>query len=299
MAKIGIRVYRVKLYDSRDNKPVDFDRYDETESPKAIVQNFINSKSVPVKNGDMFRSWHLEPESDDEECFHGLVKYGNFGLTSDIVAHEDNAIKYKRQEDDIEIIPLYYRMWIPKTGNIGFIAHQSYEARSCVSLVNNALVDFFNSKFDDRRLVVGKVVPIDQRDLENAKVKKISLIKKTTTSDLANNMLQDLNEDVKIELSISAKRNRKLGIFKDIQNIFEKRMETKQALVFEGEKYETATAEIVVGKNRQKVGLIGYAGNAGVIDVTADLEYIDGHPTFDSISEKARQIIMDFNSEYG
>ena len=69
----------------------------------------------------------------------------------------------------------------------------------------------------------------------------------------------------------------------------------KGILLFDGGEFHEATAEIMVGKRRRPVGIIGPNSDTGTIDVSEVIIYAaSGHPTLESIKIQTNEIMQDF-----
>jgi len=64
--------------------------------------------------------------------------------------------------------------------------------------------------------------------------------------------------------------------------------------------FDRATAEIDWNGRRRKVGVFGYSGEAGSIDVTDDVSFgANGHPTFASIQDQADELLGSYAEALG
>lgn len=299
MAKIGLYVYRLSLRRTNNYQEIPFATNGPGGSLNPYLSKFISSKKQSQLNQENERSWVLEPMPSNGHVKHGLVQYGTFGIASKIRDQETRAVKLTRGSNDIEEIPLYYQFWIPPQGKYGFAVLQSYRDRSCVQQVLNPMVKGFNDLENGLRLNAQKIMPTDDAAYNNSPVQKLLLVKKRLSSDRANILRELPPEEYKLELSFTPKKRGGIDIFNRVASAI-RRAKEGAALLFDGIEFEEASALVKVGGSYKKVGIIGPSNNAGVIDITDDVTIdVDGHPTFDSLSDAATSTIADFRQAYG
>lgn len=299
MNKIGLYVYQLALRDAQNYQQVPLAREGLGSELNAFLPQFIGGKQAAIQNNNIERSWRLVPEEDEGRSRHGIVRYGTYGFSSDIIDPNDNEVLYSRNSADVEEIPLYYKFWVPENGNFGFAALQSFRERSCVSQVLGELSSEFHQRYDYLRLDTRKIMPAADEVYRDAQVKKLILSKKKVPKDRAE-ILRDLPpEELNVELSFSVRRNGRFGTFPDVARQI-RGARGGAAFVFDGIEFEDASALVSVGNSYLKVGIIGPSNNAGVIDVTDDVVLgEDQHPTLASISETTTRVIGDFRDQYG
>ncbi|GLO68807.1 hypothetical protein MACH17_03240 [Phaeobacter inhibens] len=299
MSKIGLYVYQLRLSRKDNYQNVPFSDVGEGAELHTFLPQFIRSKLSTRQNDRIERSWRLEPAADQGRTRHGTVHYGTYGYSSKIVNPQNSAVLYDRDAGDVEEIPLYYRFWVPDFGNFGFAALQSFRERSCVGQVLGDLSKDFNDRFDNLRLTVKKVMPTSDDAYRNAPVKKLILSKKKVPKDRAEIMRRLEPDELNVELSFSVGRSGRFGMYSDVAPQI-RAASGGAAFVFDGIEFDEASALINIGNTYRKVGIVGPANNAGVIDITEDVVLNeDQHPTFESVSEVSQGIISDFRQQFG
>ncbi|MEI4234985.1 hypothetical protein [Roseovarius sp. D22-M7] len=299
MSKIGLYVYQLCLHDAQNYQAVPF----ATEGPGSELYEFllvfVRGKRTTRQNNNIERSWRLVPKDDEGRSRHGIVHYGTFGYTSAIINPEDNQVLYNRGSDDVEEIPLYYKFWVPQNGNFGFATLQSFRDRSCVTQVLGELTYEFNQRYEHVKLTTRKVMPADDAEYRNAPVKKLILSKKSVPKERSELLRNLPPEELNVELSFSVRRSRRFGVFSDVAPHI-RGARGGAAFVFDGIEFDEASALVAIGGTYRKVGIIGPSNNAGVIDITDEVDLgADQHPIFESISEVTTRIIGDFREQYG
>lgn len=299
MSKIGLYVYQLCLYDTHNHQEVPLAANGIGSELNEFLPIFVRGKRTTLQNNNIERSWRLVPEVDDGRSRHGIVRYGTYGYTSDIINPEDNEVLYNRNATDVEEIPLYYKFWVPENGNFGFAALQSFRERSCVVQVLGELAREFNQRYDHVRLTPRKVMPANDAVYRNAPVKKLILSKKRVPKDRAEILRNLPPEELNVELSFSVRRNGRFGVFADVAPQI-RGAHGGAAFVFDGIEFDEASAMVAIGQSYMKVGIVGPSNNAGVIDITDEVVLgLDQHPTLASVSEVTTRVIGDFREQYG
>ncbi|WP_182446978.1 hypothetical protein [Cereibacter sphaeroides] len=219
--------------------------------------------------------------------------YGSSGFATDIVDRETRSTQYKRKISDIEIFPLYYRIWVPTSGKYALLALQTFGQRSCVGRFQNAMEAGFRQTNSGFRIVFKPVAPGEISSYKVAEVKRLSLTKRDYSSDAAENQLGDPGALVDLGVSFSAKPRSHLGLLKNFTDRI-KAAATKSVLEYNDTHFDEATAEIMVGGKRRTVTLVGISRNTGKFDLSEDVNRgPNGMPKFESISSEAASIFDD------
>lgn len=288
---IGLRFYRLTVVDRQSGDALPFADAD----PYPFVEDFIASSANFRDHEEKQRSWLLEQKKGaDHREIWGYARYGTFGFTSDLVDRKTRKPKYTRQDSDLEEIPLFFHVWVPETVNFGLLCFQSFQGRSCIQLVINAMSESFKAKNPEKYLRISKIAPnfLEDNATDKAPVKRITLISKTPPADKADLLMKgaDVNE-FNYEVSISAKRNGSFGALADLTKRIGKHKDA--LLMYDDHQFDRAVAEISLNGRRRRVGLAGIDADTGAIDVTEDVELVKGHPTFDSISAQSNSLMGD------
>src|SRR5690606_27308299 len=115
-------------------------------------------------NTSLERSWYFEEiRSYSLGSSQGYVHYGTFGFESNFVDTKTQTHTYRRQVTDVEEIPLFYEFWCPPSSEYGLVAFQSFQGRSCISLVLNSMKQKFEEVNSDYIIIFKKLMPNDAR----------------------------------------------------------------------------------------------------------------------------------------
>lgn len=165
-----------------------------------------------------------------------------------------------------------------------------------MSMVLKSIKDAFELKNDGYKLLFTKLMPskIQGGIYKNAEIKKLRFVKRNTTSDIAGRYFgSDAPDTLDYEVSFTAKRKSFLGKLGELTSSMKKN--GQGIIMHEGIRFDGAVAEVRIGNKLRRVGVFGSNTDAGVIDLSDDIERgRDGHPTFDSLVEESDIILQDF-----
>ena len=296
-AKIGLRVYRISVHPKGNRAILPLDSKELKETVPQCIRNFISKHAAVVRNDEKERSWYFDEKNQSGDGrSKGYIHYGTFGFESNFVDNETKKTNYRRQTTDIEEIPLFYEFWCPENGSIGFVVFQSFQGRSCISLVLERMKDTFERKNHDFILDIRRMLPNDPTGsaFRGAPVKRLRLIKRGAPSDIADRYFDHVEPaTLDLEVVMTARRNGSLGKLGSLFNSIPSG--PKSVITHSGIEFPEAVADIRVGSGIRKVSVLGVNGDAGVIDLTDVITRgVDGHPTFKSLEKESDVIIRDF-----
>lgn len=298
-AAIGLRFYKLVARRLRDREKETVSPADLNVSVPDFLGKFVMDRSDEdaVSSAEKERSYYFDPiETYGIGCVRGHVHYGTFGYESRIKDLKSKKVAYNRKSSDVEEIPLYFDFWCPAREDFAMISLQSYGIRSCVQLVLHEIQKQFEALNPGFRLHINKLMGNDSpRTLfADAPVKKLTLIRHNAYSDRFSTYRPGKPaKPVDMELSYKAKRGGALGTLRDMSGALS---ETESGIfTFEGGEFHEATAEVLIGKRRRPVGIIGPNSDTGTIDVSETVTYAaSGHPTYDSVRVQSDLIMQDF-----
>lgn len=294
---IGLRVYQILIYKKGAKEPRYFGSKELKFEAPQFISSFIDGHTSVVQNDKLERSWFFDPaELDGLGNSVGYVRYGTFGFESNFIDAKTKITQYRRQVFDIEEIPLFYEVWSPTDRDYALLSMQSFQGRSCVGLVMEQLKTAFETANPGFFLRYKKLLPTDKSGsvYSKAPVRRLTLIKHRAPTDLTDRYYPTKSHTgVDFEVSLRARRNGMLGELGSVAGLFE----TDQAgiVTHDGIAFDEAVAEIKVGRKTRRVGVFGSDSDAGVIDLSEDIERgADGHPTFESLVRESGEILKDF-----
>ncbi|MCF1469051.1 hypothetical protein FS764_19295 [Agrobacterium vitis] len=303
-AAIGLRIYQTTITKDGEIAPVKFISGDEGSDPHIFIHRYFTDPAVIISDSDAQRSWYvteLHYADQSKRNFYGVFSYGIYGFESTIVDTKTKAAVHERQVHEAEQIPLTFQVWAPENSNWAYLSFQSFQARSCVTVVQNAIARSFEKAHPGYRLRFQKLSPSDGRlkSLFDSNVKEVRLMKRRAPSDKTDAVSGRVKlDEANIQLVIQAPRNRILGTLSDIREKLTSKptLDGGSVITFQGNDYEQAAAQVLVGRKRRLVGLVGYNNDAGVIDITNDVALgKGGHPTPKSVFDESNDILVNLH----
>ncbi len=295
-SSIGPRGYLVTVHKKGRKELLPFSSSELKVPPSQFFLKFVSDNNAVVQDNEKERSWYFEErENDGGGSSKGYTHYGTFGFESNFVDNKTKAKKYRRKIDDIEEIPLFYEIWIPKQKDICFVAFQSFQGRSCIGLVMEKAQKEFSAQNPDYILKYQKLLPSEGSDLYGkAPVKRLRLIKRNAPSDVTDRYLgKEVPDKVNFEVRLSTNRNKILGSFGEVIGGLKKG--DSGLVLHDGIEFSEVYADVKIGSKYRPVGVFGSDSNAGVIDITEDIvRGADGHPSYESVKKQAHSILSDF-----
>ncbi|RMB27735.1 hypothetical protein C8J47_3267 [Sphingomonas sp. PP-F2F-G114-C0414] len=295
---IGIRGYLITVHRKGDPAAmVSFGDVGLNNGPREFITKFVTEKIAAVQDDERERSWYFEErEADGPGNSKGYVKYGTFGFESDFVNTKTKKRNYRRRTDDVEEIPLYYEFWSPETSDLAFAAFQSFQGRSCITMVMAYVKDAFEAANPGFYFRYRKLLPNDAGGslYSGGPVKRLRLIKRNASGDVTDRYFNDeAPTNVDFEVRMTARRNKTLG---DLASVAKSLTHGAAGVVMhDGIEFTQAIADVKIGGKYRPVGIFGGNTDAGVIDITGDVvRGMDGHPTFESLKKQCDDILKDF-----
>lgn len=288
---IGLHIYSLTLHKTQKPEKVPLTETGTGSEIKRCLPQFTEHYSQQYDGGnDAARTWFLDVREELENVSEGLIMYGSSGFESDIVDRNTKQLNYQRKVTDVDVIPLYYKIWVPNEGEYGLMALQTFGLRSCVGRFQEAFRSFFKAKNDGLRIIFTPIVPNNLPNFSSGEVKKLSLIKHDYSTDTAENQLGSRDELVDLDVTFRAKPKGSLGILSEF-NRRVGRNNGKEVLTYKDTEFDEATAEVQIGKRRRRVTLIGVSKNSGKFDLTQDVvRGANGHPEFSSIGAEVESL---------
>lgn len=296
---IGLRFYKLFPRRLRDRDKEVVEAADLNVSLPSFLSQFVDDHADEgaVSDAEKERSFYFEPlDRYGEGSVRGYVRYGTYGFESVIKKLRTKEAAYKRASDDVEEIPLYFDIWCPPGAEFALVSLQSFGIRSCIQLVLSEMQKRFEASNNGYRLHTLKLMGNDspQSLFADAPVKKLIFVRHNAHSDRFSTYRDGKQpKAIDIEVAYKARRGGSLGRLRDMGGSL--MQDEKGLIMFDGGEFDEATAEVLIGKRRRPVGIIGPNSDTGTIDVSEAVIYeASGHPTFASVRDQSDAIMQDF-----
>lgn len=292
---IGLHFYSVTQHHIRNETPISHSQSGDGARLRQYFSYFQNQYSnFGGASEEGIRYWFLRPQPTNGFMFDGHIMYGSTGFTSDIVDRTTHELNYERKISDIDIIPLYYSLWIPDGRHLAILAIQTFGQRSCVGRIQRALVSGFREANSGFILKCNPIMPSSIERFKDSEVKTINLVKRDVSSDDADNQLIDPNTMIDLNITFNSKRKSNFGRLIDVIG---RMPDGDKNLQYNDTQFDEATADVLVGGKRRKITLVGMNQASGKIDITDSIDRsTNGHPSLDSIRAEVIDLMTGIGS---
>ena len=210
---------------------------------------------------------------------YGLLEAGDFGRRSTLF-HVDTREERERSHREADCLPHYYRFYLPPDGHAGLVVLQKHGSSGIVTQLRQLLSTAFIAKFPDYRLSIAPRVPRQLLEtLKDGAISEIELQGYRLPSDIADMQLGGLkvSNGYKVKVTIAAPRREFLGLSQPPEFF------TLPAEFGVDEKKLTVSVKVPYRGSLRKLNFQRNEAISPSIDITDDVTFVDGHPTFESI----------------
>lgn len=291
--------YSFRIKERNTNKYVNLDDVNNTDMMD-FVRDFLrtwtdrfftNSKSIKA-----FTVLSINNDINNRRIT-GQFLSGEGGIPAEIRNVNDvNQIRYNKETEDSECIPLYYLFHIP-TSTLGIIILERFRRISVKQVLTDLMRQQFFDSFPNYTL---EIEPLPQRRLmdlylRNGIVKKITLSSFNSPNNTIEERFANDNRDVEklatYEFTIRSRRNRDLNIFQRVlSNIANgnANIDAVNNLVGLHEFVATELNATFDINGKQKTIRLDQPDEINAIfDISNELEDVNVHPAYDVINPLA------------
>ncbi len=221
---IGLMAYAFRIKERNSNRYVNLDDVDNTDMMN-FVQEFLGSWTNRFfTNSNSIKAFTVLSINSDtnNRRISGQFLSGEGGIPAEIRnVNNINQIRYNKEAEDSECIPLYYLFHIP-ANTLGIIILERFRRISVKQVLTDLMRRQFFENFPNFTL---EIEPLPQRRLmdmylRDGSVKKITLSSFNSPNNTLEERFANDNRDVEnlatYEFTIRSRRNRNLNIFQRV-----------------------------------------------------------------------------------
>lgn len=231
----------------------------------------------------------------------GTIKSGEYGFACDLYNTENCSISYHREVQDADLIPFYFLMEIPDDADEGIMIVQRFNQFGIKSLLSDFLKDKFKSEHADMMLDIHPLVPeqILNQFINDGRVIKINFTRFTLPSDIADAFDGHQHKEMNgtTELVVKTSRNGHFPILGRIKECVSKHRPLNQFIEIKNFEYDMVRIGVDFNGNLRTFDLSDLYKISPSLDVSAEVELKDGHPTFTSINTVAERFLDDLSKQ--
>lgn len=303
MRSISLMVYAVRIKTVGTRR--DYELLDSFSEKGAdlldVLRNILNQrKNEKYDKQDSQQVLEVDKAESDGRQIEGIVNLGGYGTAGPIRDRKSWTVVYKKKVGDVDLRPFYFLFDLPEGKDLGFALLQRTGAEGIQSILAEALEDPFNREFPNCRVRMLHYTPEALlKELQRQQVSEIKFIRHRVPRDIATLIGPATTEQISGTMDLTVKfRERGVGL-PAIRRFLEAHRGTDNILELEDLRFPWEDVKIKVkfkGKERT-MDLGDPASIRPSFDVSEDLEWSStGHPTFDSISVAAKQLLSELKS---
>lgn len=274
-----------------------------------IFQEYLAHLDVLDKDEKLKKAIRLNQENltfqDTRKRVSGLFACGGYGLESDIFSLEDSSLKTKKEVNDVDAIPFYFLLHVPRNLNVAFLLLQRTGIFGISTIMHKTLYKFIRDNYPEYVIEFSPLISralVDEY-LENGSVKELILRRYSPPEDKAETLtMGEYKEKIhSVELRIKAK-----GYFENILGRVNQYLANPNGVFFDvpelnaigfDENVKYSVVAEVDGAQRT-FNLSDIMKLQPYYNVHHQLEIMDsGHPEFGSIDHVAKALLKEITKD--
>lgn len=226
----------------------------------------------------------------------GLIHAGFYGSESQIRRLGSwEKVRYEKTTEDVDLHPFYFLFDLPEGREQGYFILQSSGQDSIQTLVRKILFESFTARFADLRLEFKPLVPdelLKKLTGEEAKGSEIRFVRHKAPRDITSVVGRGGTDTStgSVELVMKFKEDgfRLRAVERALQRGNRDGMLELEDVKFA---YDNVKVKVKLGGKERTVDL-GQPGNLRpTVEITDQVKFYGGHPTFGSLSEAAHELL--------
>lgn len=301
MAKqVNISLYIARIHERGDKKPLQLDSLDGSGDFLTVVHDSLKNRHnqfVPLSGGRR----RLQITSDLRRrgrVVDAVVDVGESGHTSTMKDERSGEERFRRRNTDVEMIPLYFRVWSPKAANFAAFAFQHFGDYGCKTAIHEVIQDDLKKKFPNLVLSMREAVPgeVVERFFKRGLVKQLKFTRFGVPDDRAESYarLFDNTDEANLELRIVAKRGNGLSLSNLAKSIFARqKISSKEIFELDGVEYNRFKMRVNLHGKEKWLTIGQFMTMHSRLDVSDEVEIEKtGHPRRESIEAVSQSLLQ-------
>lgn len=264
-------------------------------NPIAQKQDITEKQKISLENGSTVFIERAEKDVSTHSIW-GILRYGTQGISSDLIDIKTTAAKYKRKTTDLELMPFYFRLEIPQSGQIGYLVLQGIGQNKIFTPVQSTIKREFDSfkQANNTLNAVLKIAPIfigklfiDQY-LEYGVVKKVTATKYEKHADFFSKQGENCKVTTTIEGTSNNPFSRKINdIVRKTDNPKEIKIELNSLFSIPQDNLDEMKVYVEYNGELKSIDVDDFRKSATNYDISDIQKDFDGNPVFDRINDMA------------
>lgn len=262
-----------------------------------ILTNYLADRSKSIQN-DQDRQELVQINKIEQKgrVFSGLMRKGDYGIQNDLINLTTGKVSYTRTEADAEMQPFHFLIASPLQATEGIIALEKFGVFGIKTNFEADLKEYLRKNYPTLRITINSLIPkeILEQYLNRGRVTKIRFIKFGIFDDLADRIHLGHDEREGLtELRVTAKRGESIPVINLIKQVFKQERSASRFIELSKFEYDSVKIELSIENKYRTINLMDPESLRAEYDITNEIEFIGGHPKFESINAKSHSIVND------
>lgn len=238
----------------------------------------------------------------DGDTIFGRLLVGDYGYTAELVDVETRERTYDRRTADAELVPLYFSVTIPPEHRYGVAVFQRFGGTGVRTSFANALHSYFSERFASYVIRMNAQLPQEVlRELLQSQLKAIQMITYTVPSDVTDVVRTgeyDANDAYLVQ-EIRAKKRKALRKPAWLRDLEAGRIQIAEIPdQFEND-FDVLKLVVEYNGTRRTIDFSRPDRLSPFVDVSAEVELVEGHPRLESIRRVEQDITQEMLERMG
>lgn len=305
MTNITLEPYTITVRKRRNKERQVLGGFDGSSSLREFIQGVLDNikKQKSYKIDSLTKAIVIDPlEYTNTGTIQGNIRNGIYGFASNIIDSESGQVSYQKKKSDADLIPMYFRFYVPDNSTKGILLAQTFGASGLKQIIENIIVTYFRHQYPEYILEIKPLVPSEavEQFLKSATINKVRFIKHSIPSDYADVFRQNAGErEGEIELMFKPKDKHLFSLDKMLK-YFDGDLELGELYEVDDFEYDNIKVEMTVGTENKTLNfLYPHRISAAFNATTTVARGKDGFPKYTALKDYAEGIILDCSKKLG
>lgn len=303
MYQISLEAYSVSLrYRNKRNSQLTFEKFDGTNNLWDVIANILRAykvyRDVPV----LQKCICIDSLIKYDHRVRGLVRIGDYGFRTQIVNASTQSKSYDMTEKDAMLHPFFFDFHFPENSQKGILLIQRTGVSGIKGLLESIIDADFKKLYQEYIIDIRPLMPAQaaKKLISSGKISKVRFVQHKIPSDIADRFNGD-QKPQEGDLEIVLRPQRK-GILRNIplMEILDGKRGIQELIEMENFEPDNIKVEIDIEGKRRIIDFGNLGRLKAAFDITDDVAFgDDGFPTFISMSDASKSLLVDLSDKIG
>ena len=301
---IGLATYTMRVRPKRSEDYEPLGGIEGLYSLGELLQEYLHSisgaQAVDEEEQNVLQATRIERA---DEMHWGIIHAGEYGYSAEGVNVRSRKRSYRRTPDDAEVIPFYYRAFVPAISDLAILVIQRFGPHGVYTAFSKGFRSIFSQRLPEHVLEINRVVPSAVvRHLIDGEIRAIQVIAHSLPTDITDKIrfLGNRQEIGTFVIEAKARRGAMLTPPAWLRRIREGRAAAVELPAELADEQARVRLRVEYEGTTRVIDLQDPSDLAPYFNVTGDVDLEDsGHPEFQSIDSVAEGLIGDLLRQLG